>query len=69
LLKRDPVFVHWTRAKGADNFGVFGPSIATELDPAGLRVRVELNGVEKQNYPVTDMIFSPTKSSAAFPTT
>lgn len=59
LLKRDPVFVHWTRAKGADNFGVFGPSIATDLDPASLRVRVELNGVEKQNYPVTDMIFSP----------
>jgi 2-keto-4-pentenoate hydratase/2-oxohepta-3-ene-1,7-dioic acid hydratase in catechol pathway len=59
LLKLDPAFVHWTRAKSFDNFGVFGPCIATGLDPAGLRVRVELNGVEKQNYPVADMFFSP----------
>lgn len=59
LLKLDPAFVHWTRAKSFDNFGVFGPCIATGLDPAELRVRVELNGVEKQNYPVADMFFSP----------
>lgn len=58
-LKLDPAFVHWSRAKGSDNFGVFGPCIATGLDPAELRVRVELNGVEKQNYPVSDMFFSP----------
>lgn len=58
-LKRDPVFVHWTRAKSCDNFGVLGACIATALDPATLRVRVELNGVEKQNYPVSDMFFSP----------
>ena len=59
LLKQDPVFVHWTRAKSADNFGVFGPCIATGLNPDELRVRVELNGEEKQNYPVTDMFFQP----------
>lgn len=59
LLKCDPAFVHWTRAKGFDTFGVFGPCITTGLDPAGLRVRVELNGVEQQNYPVSDMFFSP----------
>lgn len=59
LLKRDPAFVHWTRAKCADRYGVLGPGIATGLDPAGLRVRVELNGEEKQNYPVADMFFSP----------
>lgn len=59
LLKRDPAFVHWTRAKCADRFGVLGPAIATGLDPASLRVRVELNGEEKQNYPVADMFFSP----------
>lgn len=58
-LKPDPAFVHWSRAKGSGNFGVFGPCIATGLDPAELRVRVELNGVEKQNYPVADMFFSP----------
>lgn len=59
LLKQDPVFVHWTRAKSADKFGVFGPCIATGLNPNELRVRVELNGEEKQNYPVTDMFFQP----------
>ncbi len=59
MLKLDPAFVHWSRAKGSDNFGVFGPCIATDLDPQGLYVRVELNGAEKQNYPVADMFFSP----------
>lgn len=58
-LKLDPAFVHWSRAKGSDNFGVFGPCIATGLDPQGLYVRVELNGEEKQNYPAADMFFSP----------
>ncbi len=60
LMKRDPVFVHWTRAKGFDGFGVFGPGIATGLDPSELRVQVVLAGEERQNYPVTDMIFSST---------
>ena len=59
LLRLDPAFVHWTRAKGFDTFGVFGPAIATGLDPAGLRVRALLSGVEKQNYAVSDMFFSP----------
>ena len=59
LLRLDPAFVHWTRAKGFDTFGVFGPAIATGLDPAGLRVRALLSGVERQNYAVSDMFFSP----------
>lgn len=59
LLKLDPAFTHWTRAKSFDKFGAFGPGITAELNPQDLRVRVELNGVEKQNYPVSDMFFSP----------
>lgn len=59
LLRLDPAFVHWTRAKGFDTFGVFGPAIATGLDPAGLRVRALVGGVERQNYAVADMFFSP----------
>lgn len=59
LLRLDPAFVHWTRAKSFDTFGVFGPVIATGLDPAGLRVRAVVNGEERQNYPVSDMFFSP----------
>lgn len=59
LMKQDPNFVHWTRAKSFDGFGPFGPWIATDLDPARLRVKVVLAGEEKQDYPVADMIFSP----------
>ena len=59
LLKLDPAFVHWTRAKGFDTFGVFGPTIATEIDPSKLWVKAIISGEERQNYPVMDMIFSP----------
>jgi 2-keto-4-pentenoate hydratase/2-oxohepta-3-ene-1,7-dioic acid hydratase in catechol pathway len=59
LMRLDPAFVHWTRAKSFDSFGPFGPAIATGLDPAGLRVRAIVNGTELQNYPVSDMFFSP----------
>jgi 2-keto-4-pentenoate hydratase/2-oxohepta-3-ene-1,7-dioic acid hydratase in catechol pathway len=44
LMRLDPAFVHWTRAKSFDSFGVFGPVIATGLDPAGLRVRAVVAG-------------------------
>lgn len=59
LLKLDPHFVHWTRAKGFDGFCPIGPGIATGVDPAQMRVQVVLGGEERQNYPVADMIFSP----------
>ena len=38
-----------------------GPTIATGLDPATLTIRTTLNGTERQNYPVADMIFAPAK--------
>jgi 2-keto-4-pentenoate hydratase/2-oxohepta-3-ene-1,7-dioic acid hydratase in catechol pathway len=59
VMRLDPAFVHWTRAKSFDSFGVFGPVIATGIDPAALRVRAVLGGIEQQNYPVSDMFFSP----------
>jgi 2-keto-4-pentenoate hydratase/2-oxohepta-3-ene-1,7-dioic acid hydratase in catechol pathway len=59
LLRLDPNFVHWTRAKSFDGFGVFGPVIASNLDPAQLRIRAVISGQERQNYPVSDMFFSP----------
>jgi 2-keto-4-pentenoate hydratase/2-oxohepta-3-ene-1,7-dioic acid hydratase in catechol pathway len=52
-------FAQWTRAKGFDTFGVFGPVIATGLDPAKLVVKTVLNGQARQNYPLTDIIFAP----------
>ena len=59
LLKADPSFAQWTRAKSFDGFGPFGPVIATGVDPSGLSVRTLVNDRERQNYAVRDMIFSP----------
>jgi 2-dehydropantoate 2-reductase len=65
LMKKFPTFDQWTRAKSFDTFGVFGPTIATGLDPAKLVIRTVLNGKEVQNYPVADMFFPPYKLVAA----
>ena len=59
LLNKDASFAQWTRAKSFDTFGVFGPVIATGLDWSTLSVKTLLNGRERQNYPCSDMIFSP----------
>jgi 2-keto-4-pentenoate hydratase/2-oxohepta-3-ene-1,7-dioic acid hydratase in catechol pathway len=59
ILNKDPGFAQWTRAKSFDTFGVFGPAIATGLDPLKLSVRTILNDQERQNYPVADIIFAP----------
>ncbi len=61
LLNRDPTFAQWTRAKSFDTFGVFGPVVATGIDPMTLVVRTILNGEERQNYPVADIVFPPAK--------
>ena len=57
LISKDKTFAQWTRAKSFDTFGVFGPFIATGLEPASLVVKTVLNGDERQNYPISDMIF------------
>jgi 2-keto-4-pentenoate hydratase/2-oxohepta-3-ene-1,7-dioic acid hydratase in catechol pathway len=49
----------WTRAKSFDTFGPIGPVIVSGLDPAKLVVRSILAGQERQNYPVSDMLFGP----------
>ncbi len=59
LLTRDTNFAQWTRAKSFDGFGPLGPVVATGLDAQSLVVRTRVNGRERQNYPVADMIFSP----------
>ncbi len=61
ILNRDPTFPQWARAKSFDTFGVFGPCIATGLRPEEVSVRTVLNGTERQNYPVSDMIFQPAR--------
>ena len=59
LIPKNPTFAQWARAKSFDTFGVFGPVIATGLDPTRLSIRTVLDGQERQNYPVSDMIFQP----------
>jgi 2-keto-4-pentenoate hydratase/2-oxohepta-3-ene-1,7-dioic acid hydratase in catechol pathway len=59
IIQKDPTFAQWTRAKGFDSFGVFGPVIATDVNPLDLHVKTLLDGKERQNYPVSDMIFKP----------
>lgn len=59
LIGQDASFPQWTRAKSFDTFGVFGPTIATGLDPRALSIRTTLNEQERQHYPVTDLIFQP----------
>ncbi|MBQ0942818.1 fumarylacetoacetate hydrolase family protein [Ideonella sp. 4Y16] len=59
LLNRDPAFPQWTRAKGFDGFGVFGPVIETDFDAASASVRTIVGGRERQHYPLADMIFPP----------
>jgi len=61
ILNKDPGFAQWTRAKSFDTFGVFGPVIATGLDPMTLSVKTILNDQERQNYPLSDIIFSPAR--------
>lgn len=65
IISRDRTFAQWARAKSFDGFGPFGPVIATDLDPSNLHVRTELNGVERQNYPLGDMIFPPARLISA----
>ena len=57
LLQKDPSFTQWTRAKSFDGFSPFGPVVATGLRPETLVIRTVLNGAERQNYPVSDMVF------------
>ena len=58
ILNRDPSFAQWVRAKGCDTFCPFGPVVASGLDPETLTVRTILNGEVRQDYPVSDMLFS-----------
>ncbi|MDR1944350.1 MAG: fumarylacetoacetate hydrolase family protein, partial [Synergistaceae bacterium] len=53
---------HWTRAKGFDSFGPFGPSILlTEKMPDDARIITRLNGNVMQQDVLSNMIFSVSK--------
>ena len=65
IIGKDRTFAQWARAKSFDGFGPFGPVIATELATEALHVKTELDGVERQNYPLGDMIFPPARLVSA----
>ena len=46
----------WTRAKGHDTFCPVGPWIVTDVDPADLELRTEVNGEVKQDSRTSLMI-------------
>lgn len=59
LLREDPAFAQWTRAKSFDTFTPFGPVIASGIDTGGLRVVTRMGGRVRQDFPVSDMFFPP----------
>ncbi len=59
LIDKDPSFAQWARAKSFDSFGAYGPVVANGLNPDNLVIKTVLNGRERQNYPVSDMIHPP----------
>jgi 2-keto-4-pentenoate hydratase/2-oxohepta-3-ene-1,7-dioic acid hydratase in catechol pathway len=59
IIAEDANFAQWTRAKGFDTFSCLGPAITTDLDWQSASVRTVLDGAERQNYPLADMIFTP----------
>jgi 2-keto-4-pentenoate hydratase/2-oxohepta-3-ene-1,7-dioic acid hydratase in catechol pathway len=59
VMNENPDFMQWCRSKGYDTFGCLGPAIVTTLDWRSQSVVTRLDGVERQRYALSDMIFSP----------
>lgn len=59
LINENPHFPQWCRAKGFDTFCCLGPAIVSGFDWQAGSVVTMLDGVERQNYPLADMVFSP----------
>lgn len=59
VLSENGDFPQWTRSKSFDTFCCLGPVIATDFKSAGTNLTTRLDGAERQNYALSDMIFSP----------
>ena len=59
VLDENGDFAQWCRSKSYDTFGCLGPVIATDVDLSRARILTLLDGVERQNYPLSDIIFAP----------
>ncbi|MBU1027049.1 MAG: fumarylacetoacetate hydrolase family protein [Candidatus Margulisbacteria bacterium] len=47
----------WTRAKSFDSFCPVGPEVVKDIDPNNLKIKLYLNGEEKQSSNTSNMIF------------
>jgi 2-keto-4-pentenoate hydratase/2-oxohepta-3-ene-1,7-dioic acid hydratase in catechol pathway len=47
----------WFRAKGFDSFCPLGPAIATDLDPAAVRIRCLVDGEVRQDGTTADLVW------------
>jgi len=59
IITADESFPQWCRAKSFDTFAPIGPVVACGLDPDELTVQTRVGGKVRQDYPVSDMFFSP----------
>ena len=59
VLNDNVDFTQWCRSKGFDTFGCLGPVITTELEWSQACVITRVDGIERQNYPLSDMVLSP----------
>jgi 2-keto-4-pentenoate hydratase/2-oxohepta-3-ene-1,7-dioic acid hydratase in catechol pathway len=59
VLNENGDFAQWCRSKGYDTFGCIGPTITTDFDWSKAQVITRLDGGERQNYPLADMILPP----------
>jgi 2-keto-4-pentenoate hydratase/2-oxohepta-3-ene-1,7-dioic acid hydratase in catechol pathway len=59
LISADESFAQWCRAKSFDTFAPIGPVVACGIDPDGLTVHTRVAGKLRQDYPISDMFFSP----------
>jgi 2-keto-4-pentenoate hydratase/2-oxohepta-3-ene-1,7-dioic acid hydratase in catechol pathway len=59
VLNENADFAQWCRSKSYDTFGCLGPAIARDFDWSRARLITRLDGTERQNYPLSDMIMPP----------
>ncbi len=59
ILTENGDFAQWCRSKSFDTFGCLGPAIRSDFDWSAARVVTRLDGIERQNYPLSDMIMPP----------
>lgn len=59
IIREEDGYEQWCRSKGFDNFGPCGPAIRTDFVPQNQTIQAFVNDEERQNYAVSDMIFSP----------